>query len=236
MLAAVSAGMSFGRGPWLLEHPEYQASALKAARWHDRYAPYIFSAAIDSHESGYPHTMTPLHIAYPDDPETYNLISRERQQYQWMLGRSMLAAPLFGTDYQTAESRDVYLPAGRWIDYESGTVYDGPVTLEDFPMPRARIPVFIGGKGVVVGKSADVPNALDAEVFPVTQGFSEYTYTWIDGTTKSRITSNNAGWDPATLKIRNLTTDQEIAYMFDSIRGSFRFRLTPGHDYDVAGG
>lgn len=38
MLAAVSAGMSFGRGPWMLEHPEYEAVALKAARWHDRFS------------------------------------------------------------------------------------------------------------------------------------------------------------------------------------------------------
>jgi len=233
MLAAVSAGMSFGRGPWLLEHPEYQAIALKAARWHDRYAPYIFSAAIDSHETGYPHTMTPLHIAFPKDPETYNLISRERQQYQWMLGPSMLAAPLFGNDFETAESRDVYLPEGRWIDYESGTVYEGPTTLRDFPMPRARIPVFIGGKGVIVGKSPDVADALDVEVFPVTQGVSEYVYTWTDGTTKSRITNRNAGWDPATLKVRDVTKGEDMEVAHDAVRGSFRFRLTPGHDYEL---
>lgn len=83
---------------------------------------------------------------------------------------------MFGNDFETAESRDVYLPAGRGIDYESGTVYEGPITLEDFPIPRTRIPVFIGGKVVIVGKSTDVPNALDAEVFPVTEGVSEYIY------------------------------------------------------------
>ncbi len=236
MLAAVSAGMSFGRGPWLLEHPEYEAIALKAARWHDRYAPYIFSAAIDSHETGYPHTMTPLHIAYPHDPETYHLISRARQQYQWMLGPSMLAAPLFGNDFQTAESRNVYLPEGRWIDYESGTVYEGPATLVNFPMPRARIPIFVGGKGVIVGKSAEVPDALDVEVFPVTQGFSETTYTYVDGVMKSRIANNNVGWDEATLKIYDVTEGQEIEHVFDPVRKSFRFRLTPGHDYSLTGG
>ena len=236
MLAAVSAGMSFGRGPWLLQHPEYEAIALKAARWHDRYAPYIFSAAMDSHETGYPHTMTPLHIAYPDDPETYHLISRARQQYQWMLGPSMLAAPLFGNDFQTAQSRDVYLPTGRWIDYESGATYEGPVTLENFPMPRARVPIFIGGKGVVVGKSPDVPEAFDAEVFPVTRGLSEYTYTYPDGILKSRITNNNDGWDQTTLKIRDLTAGEDVVSEFDAIRGSFRFRLTPGHDYILTGG
>jgi alpha-glucosidase (family GH31 glycosyl hydrolase) len=127
----------------------------------------------------------------------------------------------------------VYLPAGRWIDYESGTVYEGPITLQNFPMPRARIPVFIGGKGVVVGKSAEVPDALDAEVFPVTRGFSEYTYTWTDGTTKSRITSRNAEWNPVTLKIRDLTANQDVVTKFDATRGSFRFRLQPGHHYEL---
>jgi len=64
-------------------------------------------------------------------------------------------------------------------------------------MPRARIPVFIGGKGVIVGKSADEPEALDAEVFPVNQGFSEYTY--VDVVTKSRIANPNDGWDAQSL-------------------------------------
>lgn len=85
MLAAICAGMLFGRGPWLLEHPEYETIALKA---------------------------------------------------------------------------------GRWIDYESEKVYEGP----------------------------------------------------------------------ATLKVRNLTANADVVAEHDDTRGSFCFRLTPGHDYEITGG
>ncbi len=145
MLAAVTPGMSFGRGPWLMEHPDYEEIVLKAALWHDKYAPYIYSAAIESYYSGYPYTMTPLHIAFPEDENTYDLISREKKQYQWMLGPSMLATPLFGTDFETALSSDIYLPDGEWIDYETGEKFSGPTTLQAYSLPGNKTPIFIGG-------------------------------------------------------------------------------------------
>lgn len=236
MLAAVSAGMSFGRGPWLLEHPGYEAIVLKAAQWHDRYAPYIYSAAIDSYETGYPHTMTPLHIAFPEDEATYNLISREQQRYQWMLGPSMLATPLFGNDFETANSRDVYLPAGTWIDYETGQRFEGPTVLEDFPMPEDRIPVFIGGKGVIVRKTPVETDAVEAVVFPVNTGHTKYTYTHTDGQTRTKIVNNNTGWNATTLKVQKSATGESIPFTRDPRTGSIAFTLTPGHDYQIIGG
>ncbi len=236
MLAAVSAGMSFGRGPWLLEHPEYEAIVLKAAQWHDRYAPYIYSAAIDSYNTGYPHTMTPLHIAFPDDENTYDLISREQQRYQWMLGPSMLATPLFGNDFETASSRDIYLPEGVWIDYESGQRFEGPTVLEDFPMPEERIPVFIGGKGVIVRKSQTESNTIEALVFPISTGYSEYTYTYIDGETRSNIVNNNTGWNPDTLVINESGNDNPVPFRHDARTGAFAFTLEPGRDYEISYG
>lgn len=236
MLAAVSAGMSFGRGPWLLEHPQYEAIVLKAAKWHDRYAPYIYSAAIDSYETGYPHTMTPLHIAFPEDEATYNLISREQQRYQWMLGPSMLAAPLFGNDFETASARDVYLPKGTWIDYESGQRFEGPTILADFPMPENRIPVFVGGKGVIVRKGQTEPESIEALVFPISIGYSEYTYTHTDGETRSTIVNNNAGWKPSSLVISESGNGETIPFTHNPKTGAFAFTLQPGRDYEISNG
>ena len=236
MLAAVTPGMSFGRGPWLMEHKEYEEIALKAALWHDKYAPYIYSAAIDSYNSGYPHTMTPLHIAFPNDENTYDLISRDKKQYQWMLGPSMLATPLFGTDFETAVSRDVYLPEGKWIDYETGKMFYGPTTLEAYSLPENKIPIFIGGKGVVVSKDSQKSGNLNVEIFPVATGGSEYTYTYIDGEEKSTITNNNDGWDPDTMVITNTTIDEMVNFEYDDTSGSFTFALTPGDNYELAGG
>ena len=236
ILAALTPGMSFGRGPWVMEHPEYEAIALDAAMWHDRYAPYIYSAAIDTYNKGFPHTMTPLHIAFPDDENTYNLISREKKQYQWMLGPSMMATPLFGTDFETAVARDVYLPEGTWIDYETGISYTGPKTLNDFDLPVDKMPVFIGGKGVVVSRDQQNEERLNVTVYPIANGGSRYTYTYIDGETVSTVTNDNEGWNADTIMITDVTAGEAVEFDHDSVTGAFKFRLSPGHDYALSGG
>lgn len=234
MFAAVCPGMSFGRGPWLLEDPEIEEIALKAALWHHAYAPYIYSAAIDSYETGYPHTMTPLHIAFADDPDTYGLISRERQQYQWMLGSSMLATPLFGNDFKTAESRDVYLPEGTWIDYETGERFTGPTTLPDFPMPGNRIPVFVGGKGILVRRASSGDSGLEAHIYPVSDASEEYRYTYKDGQTVSVITrGKNTASAGTDVVVTDETNNRIVAHQFHAVTGAISFLMMPGNDYSV---
>lgn len=89
--------MSFGNEPWQISDPELRDATLAAARWHDAYVPYIYSAAVDRWQSGYPQTATPLPIAFPDDPVTYDLDTAQGHQYEWMLGPSLLVAPLYGS-------------------------------------------------------------------------------------------------------------------------------------------
>lgn len=68
--------------------------------------------------------------------------------FEWIIGESILATPL----HKNHESgkMDVYLPQGNWYDYEDGKKYQGPTTLENFEIPFDKIPVFIGGKGVLI--------------------------------------------------------------------------------------
>ena len=219
-----------------MEHQEYEEIALKVALWHDKYAPYIYSATIDSYYSGYPYTMTPLHIAFPKDENTYNLISREKKQYQWMLGPSMLATPLFGTDFETTVSRNVYLPEGEWIDHETGEKFYGPTTLEAYSLPENKIPIFIGGKGVVVSKASQKSENLNVEIFPIAKAGSQYRYTYIDGETTSKITNNNNGWNPETMVITNTTTNEMVVFNYNDTSGSFKFALTTGNNYELKGG
>jgi alpha-glucosidase (family GH31 glycosyl hydrolase) len=40
-----------------------------------------------------------------------------------MIGDALLATLLYGNDYETAQKRDVYLPEGTWIDYDTGQRY-----------------------------------------------------------------------------------------------------------------
>jgi len=235
MFGALTPAISVGLGPWKMENPEYEAAVKKAVDFHSMYAPYIYSAAVDSYHTGFPHTMTPLPIAFPDDPNTYNLANRTTRQYEWMIGPSMLAAPAYGEDYASVTSRDVYLPAGKWIDFETGTVYEGPVVLENYELPIDKIPVFIGGKGVIVSRELH-GTQLFAEVFPIAASGSSYTFTHPDGTSTSVIRNDNAGWNPDTLVITDTTAGEEVAFVYDAVRKSFKFEIAAGHDYVLTNG
>lgn len=235
MFSAVSPAMSMGLGPWKMNNTQYEAIVKKAADWHTKFAPYIYSAAVDSFNTGYPYTMTPLPIAFSSDPNTYNLANKKTKQYEWMLGPSMLVTPLYGSDYATATSRDIYLPEGKWIDFETGQAYYGPKLLEDFSLPKDKIPVFIGGKGVVVFKDS-VEDKSYAKVYPITNNGSQYKYTYTDGNTTSTITNDNIGWNPSTMVIKDVTTNTNVGFSYEAKTGSFKFQLTPGHNYRLTGG
>ena len=233
--AALCPSLSVGRRVWDMENPAYEQNVKDAIDWHTTYMPYIYSAAVDSYETGYPYTMTPLYIAYPDDENTYEMISRERRQYQWLIGQSLMAAPQFGCDFDGVDSRDVYLPEGTWLDYNTGAVYQGPVTLEDYPHPLDQMPVFVGGKGILVGRDPENLSRMFGEVFPISPKGTSYTYTYTDGKTKSTITNNADGWASSTLEIWD-TTDNVRVEFTRMENGAFRFDFTPGHDYALTGG
>ncbi|WP_020529896.1 alpha-xylosidase [Flexithrix dorotheae] len=99
--------------PW-----EYGEDFMNAFRDADnmRYQliPYIYSQAKHASENGLP-MLRALFIEYPDDPGSW-LIDN-----QYLFGQDMLVAPLF----ENTEGRDVYLPPGNWVDYQTGKAYTG---------------------------------------------------------------------------------------------------------------
>jgi alpha-D-xyloside xylohydrolase len=77
--------------------------------------PYIYAQAKDSSEHGLPMLRT-LFVEYPNDPGSW-LVDDE-----YLFGSSILVAPLM---HEKATGRDVYLPPGDWVDYQSGQAYKG---------------------------------------------------------------------------------------------------------------
>jgi alpha-D-xyloside xylohydrolase len=57
-----------------------------------------------------------LFVEYPEDPGSW-LIDDE-----YLFGSDILAAPLL---HENATGREVYLPPGNWIDYQSGESWSG---------------------------------------------------------------------------------------------------------------
>lgn len=147
--AALHASMAMGEPPWSFRKPVADVM-LQSAQLHDRIAPYLYSNARQSVADGYPWTMTPLPIAFPTDPAVHRRENSIARGYEWLIGDAMLATPLYGDDYKTAETRDIYLPEGRWIDYDTGKRYEGRQMLKSFALPAGKTPLFIGGSGVVL--------------------------------------------------------------------------------------
>jgi alpha-D-xyloside xylohydrolase len=98
--------------PW-----EYSAAFLDDFRRADemkyRLMPYIYAQAKDSSERGLP-MVRALFIEYPGDPGAWQV------EDEYLFGADILVAPLL--EAQTS-GRDVYLPQGQWIDYQTGKVY-----------------------------------------------------------------------------------------------------------------
>jgi alpha-glucosidase (family GH31 glycosyl hydrolase) len=82
------------------------ASNRENLRLRYRLIPYLYSLAHRAHRYGDP-LVPPLPLYYPDDPEVRRMADEK------LLGRDLLVATV--SAYGQA-SRDVYLPAGTWID------------------------------------------------------------------------------------------------------------------------
>jgi hypothetical protein len=215
----------------------YRNAAKDALTFHSTYAPYVYDAAYKSYETGYPYSYNPLHIAYWDDPVAHELPNGTDGTWEWMFGESLLAAPLFGTEFAMTDTRDIYLPAGKWIEFDTGDVYesDEGVWIRDKEMPYSGVPAFVGGKGVLVGEGRECKDSYFVEVYPI-QKQSVYDYTFVDGVTRSTITNNVAGWSASTMAITDVTAGEEAEFEYSPKTGSFKFAYTPGHSYELTGG
>jgi hypothetical protein len=221
---SVNPSMAVGMGPWNFGSAQVEQVMLAAAQLHARLHPYIYSAAMDAYETGFPWTMAPLPLAFPNDQQVYGRENTAVRGYQWMFGPSLLACPLYGNDYATATARDVYLPAGKWMDYDTGEIHVGPKLLKDFALPVGKTPLFVGGKGVLVLRDLK-DNSLRAAVYPIANN-SIYRFTHKDGTTRTRITNANSSWD--NLTVIDTTKNKPVAFEQEDKTGAIRFAITPG--------
>jgi hypothetical protein len=81
-------------------------------------------------------------LEFPDDPVTWS----KRTQYQFMSGESLLVAPV----YEDSPMRnDIYLPAGKWIDYWDGAEFNGSTTLNSYAAPLDKLPMFVRAGAII---------------------------------------------------------------------------------------
>ena len=106
-------GFTSYRVPWLFD--EQAVDVLRFfTKLKCRLMPYLFAAAAEAATSGAP-MMRAMALEFPGDPAC------EALDRQYMLGPSLLVAPVFSRDGAVS----IYLPDGRWTHLLTGAVVEG---------------------------------------------------------------------------------------------------------------
>jgi len=189
MTYSMSGWAASDKQPWRYGRP-YSDINKKYLQLHERLLPYFYTHSATAHADGVGPTR-PLYLNYPDDPNTWG----DKVRYEFLAGDDFLVAPV----YEDTDVRDgIYLPEGRWVDYWTGRVYEGPRTVDGYQAPLDTLPLFVRAGAVVPmfpegttdweqGKQA---GRLDLDVYP--QGDSSFTSYEDDGRTRAHAQGESA--------------------------------------------
>ncbi len=101
--------------PWLYDSKRVQDVFRKSAEMKYRLMPYVYAQAKECTEKGLP-MLRALFVEFPDDPGAWKVDD------EYLFGSQILVAPLLESGIT---GRTVYLPEGKWIDYQTENVYEG---------------------------------------------------------------------------------------------------------------
>ena len=99
--------------PWLISE-SFTKAFRECAEMKYKLMPYVYAQAKDCAERGLP-MVRALLVEFPQDPGAWLV------EDAYMFGSQILVAPLM----ESVNERMVYLPKGKWIDYQDGKVYEG---------------------------------------------------------------------------------------------------------------
>ena len=100
--------------PWLYDSKRVQDVFRKSAEMKYRLMPYVYAQAKECTEKGLP-MLRALFVEFPDDPGAWKVDD------EYLFGSQILVAPLLESGIT---GRTVYLPEGKWIDYQTEKVYE----------------------------------------------------------------------------------------------------------------
>ena len=119
------------REPWEFG-PQVESILRTHLKNRVRLLPYWYTLAWETSQTGSP-LVRPLFWADPSDSHLWKI------EDAFLLGDSLLVAPVVQPGFV---QRTLYLPGGRWIDFDNGRVYEGSqeVTLD---APLEHIPLLV---------------------------------------------------------------------------------------------
>lgn len=167
--------------------------------------PYTYSIAHDAVD-GLP-IIRAMFLEYPSD-YTYG----KATQYQYLYGSDFLVAPIYQNTNADEKGNDVrngiYLPQGTWIDYFTGTKYEGNRIINSFASPLWKLPLFVKNGAIIpmVNPNNNV-SQIDTqkriyEIYPF--GHSAFTEYDDDGTTEEYKSGKSV-----TTKIESYADDKK---------------------------
>lgn len=128
--------------PWLY-NDNFVKAFRESAEMKYKLMPYIYAQAKLCTEKGLP-MVRALFVEYPDDPGAWLV------EDQYLFGSDILVAPMM----EAGTERNVYLPKGNWIDYQSGKTYQQGWNV----IKAGKIPAII-----LVREGAVIPHAQLAQ-------------------------------------------------------------------------
>lgn len=188
--------------PWAFGEP-YESAYRTAIETRYQLLPYLYTLFHDASVSGAP-IMRPFYYHYPNDEAACDV------QNAFLLGENLLSAPITSPN---VTSTDVYLPAGNWFDYWTGSEYPGNTTVT-IPTPIHQWPLLVRGNSILptgpvlqhVEQRATDP--LTFTCYMATDGLASYTLYEDDGSTQAyrngafATTSISCRVDPDLVTVR----------------------------------
>ena len=186
-------GSSSYRVPWLFDEESCDV-VRKFTRLKCRLMPYLYGAAVEAHEHGTP-MMRPMMLEFPDDPACDTL------DRQYMMGESLLVAPVFHADSHV----DYYLPDGLWTSLLDGRKVQGghwqKETHDFLSLPLMVRP----GTVLPMGKHNDRPD------YDYTDGLELHVYQLAEGQTVTVKIPDLKGQLAATYTVTMKNGKAEVA-------------------------
>ncbi|WP_300698900.1 TIM-barrel domain-containing protein [Bacteroides sp.] len=180
--------------------------------------PYAYSIAKESVDG-----LPMIRAMFLEYPNPYTL--GKATQYQFLYGPYFLVAPIYQATKADEQGNDIrngiYLPAGEWVDYFSGEIYQGDRIINNYASPLWKLPVFVKNGAIIpmtppnnnVNETAK--NLRIYELYPYGQStFTEYDD---DGTTEEY----RAGKGVSTLIESSVGAKGEVTVTIYPTQGDF---------------
>jgi alpha-D-xyloside xylohydrolase len=172
------------RVPWLFDEEAVDVLRL-FTRLKCRLMPYLYARAVEVAHKGTP-LMRAMMLEFPGDPAC------ECLDRQYMLGESLLVAPVFSPDGEVS----YYLPPGRWTNFLDGRVVEGPGWVRE-THDFTSLPLMVRPNSVIpVGSCHDRPD------YGYGDGVTLQVYELADGAHASATIPSPTGGVEASFELR----------------------------------